>query len=184
MSARLTLAATTALYLICVVLANWLTSHYGLVGVGFGLMVTAGTFAAGAALLARDYMNRAARKTWSQRTSIGYVLGVITAAGIVSWFLSTPNLAVASTVAFVGAELVDLTIFVPVNGSLGFVPAAVVSNLASAPVDTLLFLAIAGFPITLAVVTGQLIAKLVWATAVPLVLWVAAQSAMSSAQHA
>ena len=52
MASRLTFAA--AAYLLTVVAANWLTDRYGLVPVGFGLLVTAGTFAAGLSLVCRD----------------------------------------------------------------------------------------------------------------------------------
>lgn len=40
-----------------VVMANWLTSTYGMVSLGLGLMVAAGTFAADLVLLLRDVVN-------------------------------------------------------------------------------------------------------------------------------
>lgn len=43
-----------AIYAGVIVAANWATATFGLVPVGFGLVVTAGTFAAGAALIVRD----------------------------------------------------------------------------------------------------------------------------------
>lgn len=48
--------ATVALlgYIATIIAANWLTVTYGLVPIGFGLAVTAGTFAAGLALVLRD----------------------------------------------------------------------------------------------------------------------------------
>lgn len=51
--ATLTAAALTA-YVAAIVGANYLTAHYGLVPVLPGLLVTAGTYSAGLALLARD----------------------------------------------------------------------------------------------------------------------------------
>lgn len=51
---------TIVAYLASIVLANWLTSRYGLVSMGFGLMATAGTFAAGLAFVARDAVQDAA----------------------------------------------------------------------------------------------------------------------------
>lgn len=61
-------AAAIAAYAAVVVLANVLTSRYGLVPVGFGLIATAGTYCAGAALGLRDLV----QETWS-------VLGVVVA---------------------------------------------------------------------------------------------------------
>ena len=39
-----------ATYIASIVAANWMTTTFGLVPIGFGLLVTAGTFAAGFAL--------------------------------------------------------------------------------------------------------------------------------------
>lgn len=159
------------MFLLSVVLANILTNTYGLVPTGFGLMVTAGTYAAGFALLARDFTQRYATDLAGRRTAITLTIGLVLVAGALSWALSSPGLAVASTVAFVGAELVDLLIFTPLRDRIGFAGSALVSNIVSAPLDTVLFLAIAGFPLTVAAVTGQFIAKVLYATALPLLLW-------------
>lgn len=137
MSARL--AASVAAYIASIVAANVMTSHLGLVGVGFGLLVTAGTFAAGFALVARDFVHRYGGARWA--------LAAITVGAVLSWFLATPALAVASTIAFAGAELADLLVYAGVRKRFGFPTAVVASNVVSAPVDTVLFLAIAGFPL-------------------------------------
>ena len=149
-------------YVSAIVAANIVTSHYGLVSVGFGYMVTAGTYCAGLALLARDYVHRYAGVPW--------VLAGITAGGIISWLTTTPSLALASTVAFIGAELLDLGVFAAIYERLGMFGGALISNIVSAPVDTVLFLAIAGFPLTVQTITGQFIGKVLWATLVPLTL--------------
>lgn len=155
-------AIALTVYITAIVSANLLTNHYGLVSVGFGLMVTAGTYSAGAALLARDYVHRYAGVSW--------VLLAITAGGVISWLTTTPALALASTVAFVGAELLDLGVFSALHERLGMFGGALISNIVSTPADTLMFLWIAGFPLTFASVTGQFISKVLWATLVPLVL--------------
>lgn len=156
-------------YAAAVVGANYLTSSYGLVPAGFGLEVTAGTYAAGAALLARDFVQRYG--------GIRTALAAIAAGTAVSLVLADPRIALASAVAFLAAELVDLAVFTPLRRR-GFVRAALASNLASAPVDTLAFLALAGFPITLEAVGGQLLAKLAWATVVPLALYLIGRRAL------
>ena len=163
------LAVSFSAHVAAVIGANYLTAHFGLVSVGFGLLVTAGTFAAGFALLARDFVQRYGGIPWA--------LAGVLVGGAVSWFTATPMLAVASTVAFLGAELVDLAVFTPLRRR-GFFVAALSSNVVSAPIDTVLFLAIAGFPITWQAITGQFIGKVVWATLIPLALYVVARRAV------
>lgn len=159
-------------YIAAIVAANVMTDRLGLVGVGFGLLVTAGTFAAGFALIARDFVNRYAYELRRQQSDAVLVsLLAISVGGVISYGMASPQLATASTVAFLGAELVDLTVFQSTFKRLGFVVAIVLSNIVAAPIDTLLFLHLAGFPVTGSAVTGQLIGKLVWATAVPVLLY-------------
>lgn len=170
MSARARAAATAlAIYVAAIVAANVMTDALGLVPVGFGLMVTAGTYAAGFALLARDFVHRYG--------GIRLVLLGIAAGAAISWFAASPALAVASTVAFTTAEMADLLVFTPIRRH-GFARAALASNVVSAPVDTFAFLAIAGFPIAAPVVLGQLVGKLLWATILPLALYVGGRRAV------
>lgn len=168
MSARL--AASLAVYIGSIVAANVMTAHLGLVGVGFGLVVTAGTFAAGFALFARDFVHRYGGVAWA--------LGAVACGSALSWWLASPGLAVASTVAFCAAELVDLGVFAHVREDFGFAPAIAASNVVAAPVDTVLFLHIAGFGVTWQAVAGQLVGKLVWATVVPLALYLVGRDAL------
>lgn len=157
------LAMAVAAYVAAVVLANVVTERLGLVSVGFGLLVTAGTYAAGFALLARDFVHRFGGRPWA--------LAAIALGGVLSWALSSPALAGASTVAFVSAELIDLGVYEPIRRAKGFMQGALVSNIASAPVDTVVFLSLAGFPLTLETVGGQFVGKVLWATALPLSLY-------------
>lgn len=163
------LAVSLTAYIAAIVTANYVTEHLGLITVGFGLMVTAGTYAAGFALLARDFIQRHGGIPWA--------LAAIALSGALSWFLATPALAVASTIAFLGAELVDLAVFTPIRRR-GFVRAAVASNIVSAPVDTVLFLSIAGFPLTWETLTGQFVGKVLWATLIPLAIYAIARHAV------
>lgn len=151
-----------AVYVAAVVAANVMTSRWGLVPVGFGLLVTAGTFAAGFALLARDVVQRTGGRVW-------VIVGIATG-GVLSWFLATPALAVASVVAFTVAELVDWAVYSRAL-SRGFIVAAMTSGVVAAPVDTILFLWVAGFPLTWQTILGQFLGKVVWATLVPLALY-------------
>lgn len=155
--------AATIVYIGSIVLANWMTSRFGLVPVGFGLLVTAGTFAAGFALLARDFVHRYGNAVWAiAAIGVGIVL---------SWFLASPVLAIASAAAFAISELIDLGVFVWIRPR-GFVPSVLTSNAISAPIDTVVFLFLAGFPLTWTVILGQYIGKMFWATIVPICIYV------------
>lgn len=162
--------ASVAAYGAAVVLANVMTARMGLVPVGFGLMVTAGTYAAGFALLARDFVHRYGGPRWA--------FAAIAVAGVASWAMSTPALAVASVLAFTVAELADLAVYAPLR-KRGFVRASAASNVVGAPIDTVIFLSVAGFGLAWPVVVGQLIGKLLWATALPLLAYAGVRHAVS-----
>jgi uncharacterized PurR-regulated membrane protein YhhQ (DUF165 family) len=117
-----------------VVAANWLTSRYGMV-LDF---VTAGTFAAGLVLLVRDWLQEAGGRWW--------VVACIAVGGLVSFWMSTPQLALASAAAFLASETADFAVYTPLRrhtlaGSMAL------SNTVGAAVDSLLFLTLAGFPL-------------------------------------
>lgn len=150
-----------AAFLGAILAANIVTSRYGLIPVGFGLTTTAGTYLAGATFVLRDLVDDVA----GRRT----VLALIGAGGLLSLVLADPHIAAASVVAFVLSELADLAVYAPLR-TRGYVRAAVASNVVGSLVDSILFLAIAGFPIAPAL-PGQLLGKLtVTAATVVLVL--------------
>lgn len=167
-------AGAFGLYVAAIVAANYMTAHLGLVGVGFGLLVTAGTFAAGFALLARDFVQRVG--------GIRLALAAVAVGGALSWSLASPALAVASTIAFVAAELADLGVFTPLR-ERSFAVAALASNVVAAPIDTVLFLHMAGFGVTAEAVAGQFIGKVVWATLLPLSLYMGGRACATSQTH-
>lgn len=142
-------------YLGAVVAANWLTAHYGFVPVGFGLLATAGTYAAGLAFVARDAVQDTVGR-------LG-VLAALVAGAALSWWLATPALALASAAAFGFSELVDMAVYTPLRRR-GYVRAALASNLVGSVVDTFVFLSLAGFGLAPLVVAGQLVGK-AWVTA-------------------
>lgn len=151
---------TPAAFIGSIVAANYLTQHYGMVNVGFGLTATAGTYAAGAAFLLRDYTQ--------ERTGRAATAALIIIAGAVTYLIS-PALAVASATAFLISEFVDMAVYIPLRRR-GFYVAAFLSNVTGAIVDTFVFLHLAGFPITPEGVEGQLVAKILWATLLPLAI--------------
>ncbi len=145
-----------------VVAANWLTSRFGLVPVGFGLTATAGTVAAGYTLLARDGVHDVAGRR--------AVLACIAAGAVLSAVLAGPQLAVASATAFAVSELADLLVYQPLRRR-GFLRAVLTSNAVGAPLDTTIFLGLAGLPVWSAL-PGQL-----WVKALATVIPVAAAAA-------
>jgi len=150
MNKRLLAALAIVGYIGTIVLANWMTTTFGLVPIGLGLADTAGTFAAGFALILRDSVQVTAGRLT--------VLAAILAGCAVSYLVSDPFIALASAVAFLVSELVDLAVFTPLRRR-SIARAVLVSSIVAAPVDTVLFLHIAGFGVTWQAVLGQFIVK-------------------------
>lgn len=141
-----------AAFVASIIAANWLTNTFGLVPIGFGLLVTAGTFAAGFALIARDGVQLTSGPYWTLAAIIfGAALSAVT---------STPSIAIASGIAFLVSELVDFAVFTPIR-KRSVALAVITSSVVSAPIDTVLFLQLAGFGVTWQAVVGQFIVKTV-----------------------
>jgi len=137
-------------FLACILAANYATTRWGMVPVGFGLMATAGTYFAGATFVLRDLIQ--------DLTGRRVVLVLIMWGAALSFAVSAPFIAIASAVAFGLSELADLAIYQPLRRR-GYVRAAVASNVVGSFVDTVAFLAIAGFPVW-ASLPGQMAGKL------------------------
>lgn len=137
-------------FLGCILAANVVTTHLGMVPVGFGLVATAGTYFAGATFILRDALQDVAGKRWT--------LAVIAAGAALSFFVADPFIALASAVAFGLSELADLAVYTPLR-KRGYIRAAIASNIVGALIDTVVFLWIAGFPIMQAL-PGQMVGKL------------------------
>ncbi|RSM64069.1 hypothetical protein DMB66_21340 [Actinoplanes sp. ATCC 53533] len=148
-----------------VVAANGLTARFGLVPVGFGLTATAGTVVAGLTLFARDWVHDVVGRR--------AVLACIAVGAFLSAVLAGPALAVASAAAFTLSELADLLVYQPLRRR-GFLRAVLASNMVGAPLDTIVFLALAGFPVWSAL-PGQLWVK-AWATLIPVAAVLAARA--------
>jgi uncharacterized PurR-regulated membrane protein YhhQ (DUF165 family) len=142
--------ATALAFIGTILAANYVTTRYGMVPVGFGLMATAGTYFAGLAFILRDLVqDKAGRKA---------VVAVIMAGAVLSYAISSPFIATASAVAFLVSESADFAVYTPLR-KRGYVRAAVASNIVGAAVDTVLFLTIARFPLSQAF-AGQMVGKI------------------------
>jgi uncharacterized PurR-regulated membrane protein YhhQ (DUF165 family) len=158
---RVKLAVALVAYIGSIILANVLVQTFGLVSIGFGLLVPAGTFAAGAALLLRDAVQTYGRQ-WM-------VLVAILAGAILSVVMSNPAIALASGMAFLVSELVDWGVFSPLRYR-NLALAVLVSSLVSAPVDTIMFLWLAGLGLSWEAVLGQVIVKTALALIVAVII--------------
>lgn len=146
--------------------ANYATSEYGLIPVGFGLMATAGTYFAGAMFVVRDTLQDTGGRRW-------VIAGILVGAAL-SFAVSAAFIALASGIAFLCSESADFAVYTPLRRR-GYVRAAVASNVVGTVVDTFLFLWIAGFGLTGNVIAGQLIGKIT-ITAVVVLLVVGARA--------
>lgn len=117
-------------YLFCIVGANWAIEHYGFVSVGFGYTAPAGVWFAGVAFTARDAVQRLGGRGW--------VVRAILIGTALSWFIS-PQFAVASGVAFLVSELVDMAVYTPLYRRHPYAAVAL-SNTVGSFVDSWLFL--------------------------------------------
>lgn len=143
-------AIAVAGFLATIIAANYVTTEYGLIPVGFGFMATAGTYFAGLAFVLRD----AVQDTWGR----WWTLAVIAAGAALSFAVAAPFIALASGIAFLLSETSDLLVYTPLRRR-GYIRAAVASNIVGSVVDTIVFLTIAGFPLKDAL-AGQIVGKL------------------------
>ena len=143
-------AVSGIIYILAIVLANYFIVHgfpgatptgFGTytIPVGFGLLAPAGTFMAAVAFPARDCLQRFG----------GRWLGVaaILVGALLSWWISSPAIAVASGVTFLCSESLDFAVYTPLQRDR-FVLAVVLSGIAGTFLDSWLFLYLAGLPMS------------------------------------
>lgn len=148
--------ALAAVYIGSIVTANWLTTRYGLIAIGFGLYATAGTLAVGGVIMTRDLLQDAAGR-------LAVLVAILAGAGL-SYAVSSHQIAVASGVTFAIAESLEFAVYTPLrrrvgwgSGRWGIVVCG--ANFTGALADTLIFLRLAGFPMTIPVIAGQMVGK-------------------------
>ena len=149
-------AGLFAVYVGSVVLANWLTTRYGLVRAGFGLLCPAGTFAIGGVIMTRDLLQDAAGR-------LAVLAAIVIGAGL-SFLVSSHQIAAASAITFLIAESLEFAVYTPLRrrakwGTGKWAGVVAVANVTGALADTLIFLHLAGFPVTGLTVGGQMLGK-------------------------
>lgn len=138
MKSKLGIAAFVA-FIATIWLANWAVEHWGVVGVGFGLVAPAGVYFAAVAFTLRDTVHRNLGRAW--------VLAAIALGALVSYLVSdgvtipggVMSLALASGIAFAASELADLAVYTPIRRR-GWLPAVAASNAVGLVADSALFL--------------------------------------------
>lgn len=138
------------LYVGSIVLAAYLVATLGVVPVGLGLYAPAGAYVIGVTMVLRDLTQDQLGPKW---TYAAILIGTGLAAAI------SPAVAVASAVAFLGSETLDMLVYTPLRVRGRIVTAILASNLVGTIVDSLLFLIIAFG--SLEFFAGQVWAKLV-----------------------
>lgn len=155
--------------MLTVPLANWLIGNVGtvclengpcLIPMGFGLMAPSGVLMIGLALVLRDWLHELTNWRWSL---IAVILG-----GAASSFFSPAPIAIASSVAFVVAELADLGVYSKLRAA-GKHYAVMGSQIVGAAIDSALFVWIAFG--SLAFSAGTILGKLYAGAAVAAILY-------------
>ena len=123
----------TAAYIISIVVVNWRFVVVQPLATPFGDLYLA-TLVVGAVFVLRDYAQR----------EIGHkVLLATLAAGAITWYMTTPALALASITAFSISEMADWAVFSFTGKPLQ--QRILISGLISVPLDSLAFLYLSGY---------------------------------------
>lgn len=123
----------TATYILSIVLVNWLFVVVPPFATPYGELYLA-TLVVGAVFVLRDYAQR----------EVGHkVLLATLAAGILTWYMTSPALAIASLTAFFISEMADWGVFSFTKRPLQH--RILISSLISIPLDSLAFLYLSGY---------------------------------------
>ncbi len=150
-------------YIGTILAANAAIIYFGFVPVGFGFVAPAGVYFAGLSFILRDVIQDTLTRYWT--------IGAIVIGAIVSALLS-PQLALASGLAFLVSEFADYAIYTPLRKKT-WVGAAIASNTVGSIIDSVLFLWLA-FK-SLEYVRGHILGKL-WMTAITIALVVVSRN--------
>lgn len=134
-------------YILVIVLANWAIQQFGLVPVGLGLLAPAGVYFAGLAFTLRDLVQESLGRKW---TVVAIIAGAAVSAAL------SPQLAVASGIAFLVSELADFAVYTPLR-QRNWLLAVGLSNTVGLVADSVLFLALAFG--SLEFLPGQIVGK-------------------------
>lgn len=123
---------SSILYIATIVFCNWLISVTGPIII-FGEVFPPAMLVVGFVFIFRDF---------AQRQIGHWVLPLMAFATLLSYYLASPTVAIASTAAFVVSEMIDWAIFTYTKKPLK--DRILISSGFAVPVDTIIFLAILG----------------------------------------
>ncbi len=147
------------LYLLSIVVANWVLQAFGIVPVGFGFEGPAAVYIVGLTFTFRDLLHESLGKKF-------VLIGIVGGAALS--YIVSPQFALASGAAFLLSESLDFAIYTPLR-KRNFLGAVAASNLVGLTLDSLVFLWLAFG--SLQYLPGQIIGK-AWMTLLAvLVLW-------------
>lgn len=134
-SDRVVAWSVVLVYLGSIVAANWAIHQFGIVKIPGGFYAPAAVYVVGVTLLLRDVVHEAIGRR-------GTLLVIVVAAGLSALF--SPQLALASGVAFLVSETLDLLVYEQIRERSGSVLLGMAtSNAVSIPVDSAVFLLLA-----------------------------------------
>lgn len=118
------------LYLLAIVGINYGFEHTSVVHISASMVWPPMSIAAGLVFVLRDY----AQRSVGARPVVLWML----AGALLSYFLASPAIALASLMAFVVSEVVDWVVYTVSRRS--FTQRVLISSLVSAPIDSVVFL--------------------------------------------
>lgn len=119
----------TIAYILMIVGVNYAFTVLPLIALPGGSVLPAATFLVGAIFVMRDF---------AQREIGHWVLAAMFAAGVLSYWLASPEVAVASVAAFLVSELVDWAVYSFTRWP--FPQRIILSSAVSTPIDSAVFL--------------------------------------------
>ncbi len=165
-------------FALCMPVANWLIGNVGtvcipdgpcLIPVGFGLMAPSGVLMIGLALVLRDQVHETLGAKWAA--------AAIAVGAALSFATSAAQLAVASTLAFVLAEVADFAVYAPLRAK-GRSLAVMASGAVGAVFDSMLFVWLAFGSLEFS--GGTILGKLYASAAVAAFFWMRARRAVAA----
>lgn len=120
----------STIYVLSIVSINLAFSYIPSVELGDGTIWSVGSIIAGCVFIFRDYAQR----------EVGHrrILVLMAAAGVISYLMADPYVALASALAFLVSEVADWLVYTLKRGT--FKSKVVTSGLVSVPLDTIVFL--------------------------------------------
>jgi uncharacterized PurR-regulated membrane protein YhhQ (DUF165 family) len=124
----------TIIYVLLIVLVNWLFTVVPLVELPGGTMWPPVALVVGFVFVARDF---------AQREIGHWVLAAMAVGVIISYFMASPQVALASAVAFAVSELADWAVYTFTGRPLS--ERILYSSVLGTPIDSVVFLSMVGF---------------------------------------